>query len=198
MPQTAVLEGQISKSDHVPQSPPLPARTEPAEQAMFTLLPAVSSRCLLLSSPCTCPCLFSGPSPENTSIYLSTPYLMFSLTCCLLLRFELNASYQTELSITHQTVFPLTKAANLGSCLAKDLIHRMNGWVIGFFVICLFCSSLGLVRFKRLRQCSRTIAPSSYDCTIIIKNPESQCCNPMCKILAPDPPPLHCSQHRAV
>ena len=59
--------------------------------------------------------------------YQSTLDPLFSLTCCLLLRFELNASYQTELSITHQTVFPLTKAANLGSCLAKDLILRMNG-----------------------------------------------------------------------
>merc|ERR1711890_96860 len=50
-PQMALCAGHRLYEDHTPQWVPSPTSTVPPMQAPFKLFPAVSSQCLLLSSP---------------------------------------------------------------------------------------------------------------------------------------------------
>lgn len=84
------------------------------------------------SRPCWHCCQLSHPGAGSCHLFpltssiggCKTVHCSVGITCRLLLRFELNTSYQTEVSITHQTVFPLTKAAYFRGCLCIGIIDN--------------------------------------------------------------------------
>ena len=103
IPQTAVPWGHISKSDQVPKFSPLPERREPCEQAMLTLLPAVSSRCLALS-PLLLVSLFCNKY-QTTDGYISTTDP---------LRLELNPVYKAPGLSAEQRIIPASEVPRFG------------------------------------------------------------------------------------
>ena len=110
MPQTAVFSGQISKSDQSPKWPPSPAITDPWEHAMFTLFPAVSSRCF---DPDFC---FLSLVSFTTKSKINFVYVIFIYP----LWFKLNSSDEALVTITGELCFPSSKTSHL-RCDLPDL-----------------------------------------------------------------------------